>query len=82
MKTIEVKNCFVVLEYLPWLKSPRIVDGFNSQEEAATEAQKLNSKSLDSSFCVGYLGYTFEMKLMVTSEDIERTKILIPPLSF
>jgi hypothetical protein len=57
MKTIDIKHRFIVLEYLPWLESPRIIDGFNSQEEAQAEAQKLNSKSLDSSFCVRQLEF-------------------------
>jgi hypothetical protein len=64
MKTVEIKHHFVVLEQLPWLENPRIITGFNSQEEAEAEVQRLNSKSLDSSFLVIQLGHTFDIGFM------------------
>ena len=82
MKTIEAKSHFAIIEHLPWLEFPRIIKGFNNQEEAEAEVQKLNSKSLDSSFSAAQLRYTFQMEPMVTSETIERTKRLVPPLRF
>jgi hypothetical protein len=61
MKPTEIKHNFVILEYLPWLENPRIITGFNSQEEAEAEVQRLNSKSLDSSFLVRQLRHTFDI---------------------
>ena len=67
---------FVVLEYLPWLKNPRVVDNFKSQEEAEMEAKRLNSKSLDSAFGVAQINMAFEMQL------IPIPKIFTPPLKW
>lgn len=73
MKVLKSTRVFVVTEHLPWLEQPRIVNSFETKAEAEQEARRLNSKSMDSSFRVNYLGYTFEMGLVMSSEDIART---------
>jgi len=77
-----MSNSFAVLEYLPWLKSPRVIQYFADLKEAEAEAQRLNSKSFGSNFTVANVKLIFESGLALNSEKIEATKQTIPPLRF
>ncbi len=70
MRVLKSTEIFVVMEHLPWLDFPRIVEGFENQVDAENAARLLNSKSLDSTFSSSKLGYVFEMEPMVKEERI------------
>lgn len=58
---IEIK--FAVLEYLPWLESPRVLFEFESLEEANKESLRLNSLIMSGSdFFVTRVPYKKEPK--------------------
>jgi hypothetical protein len=77
-----MNNYFAVLEYLPWLKTPRIIEYFEDLRKAEAEAQRLNSKSLDSNFSVASVKLVFESGLVSDSENINATKLTNTSLRF
>jgi hypothetical protein len=77
-----MNNSFAVLEHLPWLKSPRVIQYFSNLKEAEAEAQRLNSKSFGSNFTVANVELIFESGLALDYEKIKATKQTIPPLRF